>query len=590
MDNAPALVPLRPLESTSINSRTTLSALGAGTFKIFTDPSSATFTKLTTDVLQDLALALPHAQLLEEVSYGITTLSGQDLALLLNSTLHIANKALNLSATLKKIINQTCSLAYILRLPQEVFEEIFLILAWIAPPDVRRWHDHNLGWMALRQTCSGIRDAMSQASRFWAAVCTQLPRAHPALRSLARNVPLTFEVSTWLPAIPSAFSIGTELDRRLMATLLKDNPAEDYRTISSTDMRICASHMMKWIHAGSCSTYGLRLLEFLEVEGPTEFDDKADHAAVATFCADPFANVPLYTPALRSVTFTNLCYPLDAPVLSEFTCTYDYCDPPSDVTRPTISDIVSMLSRSSATLSQVILVDAIEENDPHPTASVVELPNLKYLQLGHTNFGAMDEILTRILVTPSCTVHADVKLEPHVSSVTSQIQNIFHKLLWGQPHDEHRYLRVRNVAIRNTYSRIEFTWAHDLPNARHICRFDPYCKTVTLQTPRTVSWLLCFRIFVNTLRALHYPPIKTLVLPDSTEAWEIGSRDTMMREVANALYLLRPVAFAWPLTRIGYVLGSTATLRDPNPNDPFQQYVEHMRRVDQFDMYRLECK
>lgn len=149
---------------------------------------------------------------------------------------------------------------------------ILFYLADTAPPDCRRWKGSTLGWVSLYWTCTDIRRVMRNNAPFWAAVCTQLPRAHLELRALASDEPLTMMISKNFPAMDIAFGRGSSSDTRRMLNLVGLTNAHRFCSISSTGLRICASAVLKWMATtGSRSPLGLPCLQRLDIEAPLQF-------------------------------------------------------------------------------------------------------------------------------------------------------------------------------------------------------------------------------------------------------------------------------------------------------------------------------
>ncbi|KZV59175.1 hypothetical protein PENSPDRAFT_672535, partial [Peniophora sp. CONT] len=487
------------------------------------------------------------------------------------------------------------SSAFLLRLPREILQEIFFILAVTAPPALRRWDGENLGWLALYWTCTDIRMAMKSTAVFWAMVCTQLPRAHQWLRAMACNVPLVLEASAELPALPSTLSYGTIHDKRRMMNLLKCTPAFFYSSITVQDMRICPTSVLKWMaNTGGIKVPGLPFLTRLVLEAPPDLDDKSDPETVAIYALNALDRLPLSTPMLSIVNFTNIYYPFVSSSLTVFKLIFDLCPHP-DCPQPTLSNIITALSRSEGSLREIVLLNAIDDDqDENHIATTLRLRSLTQIYISQPDSDIVNLCLSRFVLPTTCNIQLGVTMNSSsTTSVPSQLHELFHLLLCDQPRYENRLLRVRNLGVRRDYARTELSWTFDSKDTYHVSDWTWGNKVVVLQTPNTTSWLLCLRMFAETLVTLHYPPVKTLILPVAQKAWEIRAHHEVDEEVACTLFILGKVQYVWPLTRVSWALATNAAMQVPNGHpallrDSFQTYLEDMRRAQPFDMLRLQ--
>ncbi|VDC01014.1 unnamed protein product [Peniophora sp. CBMAI 1063] len=564
-------------------------------FKTLLDPASANIDHLDSTTADNLALALPHANELTQVIASQVPVTSSKVKQLVSSTLILANAYINAAAILRVLANRANPLAYILHVPVNVALEIIMTLAYIAPPEIRRWDGSNLGWLALYWTCSDLRRIMKNSGHLWSIVCTQLPRVYSELHALAGNIPLALRFSAATPAMPPAFSFGTAADKRRLMTVLRTTPADAFKIVACADLRLCASTILKWLAAANTETpTGLPLLERLELDAPLTFDAKGDKDAIDRFARRPFHNHALVTPSLRYVKYKNICYPFHTPQLRSLIVAYDTAPPVPDSPRPTLSNVMGLVARSQRSMTHLSLNNAIDDEDEDQVPGPLALPSLQFLDVTQRNVDIIHICISRLHVPPDCNIRVEFKLD-QTEAIGTQLSAVFGRLLTDHSSHKdarHRLLRIRFLGRHRDCTRTEITWTFDYANVYRISDCTKATRTFVIETPIQFTWLSCLRAFAETLVYLHHPPIKTLILPSSSKAWEIKSFHELDTDVVRTLFIIGTVQWVWPSPRITWALGTNAAWEVPSGyptmlNVPFAQYLEDMRTVQGFDMTRL---
>lgn len=498
-------------------------------------------------------------------------------------------------------------------------------MAYTAPPAVMGWDGTNLGWLALYWTCTDIRAFMKCQSKFWALVCTQLPRAHPALRELAQSTPLTLRFCASFPAIPPAFDLAASYDRDRTLSILHATPAFEFQSISCLDLRVCPSIIMQWLTTtgSSLRPHGLPNLRHLELEAPRRFHYSSapetmfvnflmptsmliNYHLSDKFIKHPFDNFWLFTPALRTVKFTNLVYPFYTAILDSFHLQFDKTLPAPECPRPTLSNIADLVRLSQSVIQDLVLFNAINEEDDRRVINVLVLFRLANLLLVQDNSTLIHLALSRFIIPASCNIRIETRYEVSWNAIP-QMRDLFYALrkhfsselpktiadqpiVSRLPHSEERLLRVRFLGVQETSTQTEISWLLDKDGETVHC--GPHSVTLVIETPTHISWITCLHIFAETLVNLHHPLLKSLVLPVSYKAWELHAFHAIDTEIVRTLFSLGTVQYIWPPTRVSWALGSNAEWDVPE-NHPslsdvsFKQYLQNMRFVQPFDMQRL---
>lgn len=94
-----------------------------------------------------------------------------------------------------------CS-ASILRLPEEIFQEIFLYLVDIDLPQIyESGQVHRCGWLTCLWVCHTMRAILYGDYRLWGRAYTQLPPILGTVRALARSCNLYYRVTESWPEV-----------------------------------------------------------------------------------------------------------------------------------------------------------------------------------------------------------------------------------------------------------------------------------------------------------------------------------------------------------------------------------------------------
>ncbi|VDC00926.1 unnamed protein product [Peniophora sp. CBMAI 1063] len=583
----PSQMNVEPVAPATMNPAPTAGAL----FSVILDSEVLNIIDINQDIMVKLALAVPHAEELRRIAAHQSSPNPENLQRLLTSSLLLVNAYATAASLLSLLVNRANRIAHILRLPEDVLLEILYIMAYTAPPAVMGWDGTNLGWLTLYWTCTDIRAFMKRQSKFWALVCTQLPRAHLSLRELAHFAPLTLNFCTLFPATPPAFDFAVSHDRDRALSILYTTPAFRFQSISCLDLRVCPSLILHWL-ATTGSTlrpHGLPYLRHLELEAPRRFDYSFAPETIDRFIKRPFSNFWLFTPALRTAKFINLVYPFYTAMLDALHLEFDKGLPTPECPRPTLSNIADLVRLSQGVIRELVLFNAISEEDDGRVVNVLAFSQLSHLLLVQDNSALIHLALSRFMIPASCNIRIETKYELSWSAMP-QMRDLFYTLLSRLPHSGERLLRVRFLGVQGTSARTEISWLLDKDGEP--IRYGPHSVTVVIETPTHVSWITCLRIFAETLVNLHHPLLKSLVLPVSYRAWELHAFHAVDAEIVRTLFSIGTVQYIWPPTRVTWALGSDAEWDIPETHPSlsdgsFNQYSQNMRFVQPFDMQRF---